>query len=37
MSFQNPVAERYQEGVYRELFIFNGLKKQSPRHGGEMA
>ena len=26
MSFQNPGAEKYQEGVRRELIIFSGLK-----------
>jgi hypothetical protein len=38
MSFQNPGAEKCQEGIYRELIIFNGLgekwfeKSLSPRN-----
>ena len=29
MRFQNPGAEKCQEGVYRELIIFSGLKKKT--------
>jgi hypothetical protein len=32
MSFQNPGAEKYQEGLSREVIIFSG-----PRQGREMA
>jgi hypothetical protein len=29
MSFQNPGAEKCQEGVKRELIIFSNLKKKN--------
>ena len=35
ISFQNPGAEKCQEGVWREFAIFSGLKKNRVPDMGE--